>query len=722
MNNEPLRHLDDSRHVVSGLMHRLVQRKCPSTLEFNSTLHHTLSRLNETLDARITTLFLTGTLPVGLKNHFVAIPLDPLREPNLQKHYQAIADEWEQKPACIDDGCACGQALRVGERILISDATHVRLCHAQLLQRLEIVPHTLALIPIRATHGMRGCLICVNKDGSRSLPRSFTEKDATLLEDVAHYIGLLLEHCQNPNAGIDDVEQSRILARLFRLELHRVGPDTELNIPLLREFSPDHLRRYEVLPIKRIGARSIRAALSHPEDFQHSNEFEIATGQHIEEKLIAPRCEILAAIQRAFPPQSKILQVADILSRDLKTEEPERPITFAESDEHSAPIINLSRQIVEEAYDQRASDIHIEPFEDKLLIRYRVDGICREKFTLPKSIHRPLVARFKIMSELDIAEHRLPQDGRIVFKQFSTDHDLDLRVSIVPANHGESVVMRILDKKKSTLPLNKLGYSEYNLDIYRKMIQAPYGMILHCGPTGSGKSMTLYAALNEINSPEYKILTAEDPIEYTIPRIIQIQMKREIGLTFASTLRSFLRQDPDIILVGEIRDLETAEIAVEAALTGHLLFSTLHTNDAASTITRLVDIGIEPFLLSSTLLGICAQRLLRRLCKCKQSYAPSEEERALLSRTPLPMPETIFSAKGCPLCENSGYHGRTGIHELMMVSDALRASIAREDNDNVIKALAQKSGMRTLFQDALEKAVTGTTSMKEVLAATRPDE
>jgi type II secretory ATPase GspE/PulE/Tfp pilus assembly ATPase PilB-like protein/GAF domain-containing protein len=616
MNTFPHTPPERSRTVLSTILHRLIQRKCPTAAELNQALSQSLHRVNELLGAQISALFLGGHLPAGIKTHWVALHDNPTDSLELQQHKRALAEEWERQPACMDDGCACGQALRVGERVLISHADGARLCHGALLEKLDIVPDSVALVPLRSPHGAKGCFVCVNKAGFfGGQPRPFSEDDAGVLEDVAYHIGLLLEHCKSPETPLNDLDLARIMARLFRLELMRITPDTAIDTELLREFDLDHLRRYDVLPLKRLGPRAISAALAHPENFQVASEFEIATGQHIDQKFVAPRSDIQAALNRACPRHSRMQEVAEIVSRE---HDGDTPVLTAEAQpepgENSAPIINLSRQIVEEAYDQRASDIHIEPLEGKLLIRYRIDGVCREKLTLPASVHRPLVARFKIMADLDIAEHRLPQDGRIVFSRFSPGYDLDLRVSVVPANHGESIVMRILDKKKSLLPLTKLGYSAYNLELYRGLLQAPYGMILHCGPTGSGKSMTLYAALNEINSPELKILTAEDPIEYTLPRIIQVQMKRDIGLTFSSTLRSFLRQDPDIILVGEIRDLETAEIAVEAALTGHLLFSTLHTNDAASTVTRLKDIGIEPFLLSSTLLGICSQRLLRRLC------------------------------------------------------------------------------------------------------------
>jgi type IV pilus assembly protein PilB len=283
--------------------------------------------------------------------------------------------------------------------------------------------------------------------------------------------------------------------------------------------------------------------------------------------------------------------------------------------------------------------------------------------------------------------------------------------------------MRILDKTKSCLPLERLGFSDYNMRLYGQLINIPYGMVLHCGPTGSGKSMTLYAALNEINSPELKVLTAEDPIEYTLPGINQMQMKKDVGLTFASALRCFLRQDPDVILVGEIRDRETAEIAVEAALTGHVLFSTLHTNDACSTITRLVDIGVEPFLISTTLACICAQRLMRRLCACKRAENPDPTELAHLHRArDLSPAGKLFKPVGCERCDKSGYKGRTGIHELLGVTDALRGIIARNPTAEELKRAARQYGMRTLFEDAMEKVKSGVSSMSEALTTARPDE
>ncbi len=392
--------------------------------------------------------------------------------------------------------------------------------------------------------------------------------------------------------------------------------------------------------------------------------------------------------------------------------------------EESGPIIQLANRIIEDAYYSGTSDIHIEPQEHEVIVRYRIDGVCSEKLRLPPRVGPALVARVKIMCNLDISERRLPQDGRIVYKEFTKKSlDLDLRVSTAPLNHGEGVVMRILDKAKSMLPLTALGFSEENLKKYREIIRQPYGMILHCGPTGSGKSMTLYSALNEINTPDIVIRTAEDPIEYTLPGLNQMQMHRQIGLTFASALRSFLRQDPDIILVGEIRDKETANIAVEAALTGHLLISTLHTNDAPGTIARLTDMGVEPFMISSSLLCVCAQRLMRRVCKtCKVPYVPQGREQEVLQKA-IGWSGQIFkhNPKGCAKCGGSGYKGRVGIHELMVTNDELVEAINKQIETAEVKKISQRGGMKTLHQDSLLKVKEGITTIEEAFTTVPPD-
>jgi len=414
--------------------------------------------------------------------------------------------------------------------------------------------------------------------------------------------------------------------------------------------------------------------------------------------------------------------VVEALGMEFEGEESQIEEEF--SDEESAPIIQLANRIIEEAYYSGASDIHIEPFEYETRVRARVDGVLQTRLTLPSAASTALLARLKVMAMLDIAEKRLPQDGRIVFKNYNRKGiDVDLRVSTAPLNHGEGAVMRILDKQKSTLPLPALGFSEDNLARYRDIIQRPYGMILHCGPTGSGKSMTLYSALNEINSSDICIRTAEDPIEYTLPGLCQLQVRRQIGLTFAAALRSFLRQDPDVILVGEVRDKETASIAVEAALTGHLLFSTLHTNDAPTTVSRLTEMGIEPFMVSASLLCVCAQRLMRRLCKsCKRRYAQEGNERSMVERA-IGWSGKVYgpSNEGCPTCGGIGYKGRVGIHELMTTSEDLVKAINAEEETAVLKRVAMRNGMKTLHQDSMLKVKEGLTSMEEALGTVPPD-
>ena len=391
------------------------------------------------------------------------------------------------------------------------------------------------------------------------------------------------------------------------------------------------------------------------------------------------------------------------------------------------PIIQLVNRLIDEAYAAGASDLHIEPLEDGIVMRFRIDGDLRVVHHVePLSLIRPIVSRIKIMCGLDISERRLPQDGRIVYREFSDrGADFDLRVSTAPMQHGEKVVLRIVDKAKSVMPLSELGFSTRNLELYREKIRSPYGMILHVGPTGSGKSMTLYAALNEIQRPEINIQTAEDPIEYSIPGINQLQVNPGIGLSFTRALRCYLRQDPDIILLGEIRDLETARTAVEASLTGHLLLSTLHTNDAPSTVTRLIQMGIEPFMVSSSVVLICAQRLVRRLCpKCKTEFTPDANERRLVGLDSGATEVTLWRARGCDRCGGIGYRGRVGVHELLVPNDSLRLAInePRATAERLREVAVAECGLTTLWWDAVEKVRAGLTSLDDVLAKVRWDD
>lgn len=412
------------------------------------------------------------------------------------------------------------------------------------------------------------------------------------------------------------------------------------------------------------------------------------------------------------------------LKKELETVAAPSAYTIEAQD--NGPLVELVNRLIEGAYDAGASDIHIEPTENDVVVRYRIDGdlTVSNRFQ-PAEIHKRMIARLKVMSKLDIAEHRLPQDGRIEFKAFTQrrDVDIDLRVAIIPVRNGEKACLRLLDKQKAVLPLEKLGFSARNLALYREKIRTPYGMILHVGPTGSGKSMSLYAALNEIKDATTNIQTAEDPIEYTLPGINQLQVQSDIGLTFSKALRSFLRMDPDIILVGETRDAETAKIAVEAALTGHLLFSTMHTNDAASTVTRFVEMGIEPYLISSSLTMVCAQRLLRRLCPdCKEAYTPDEAQRRVIGAKDGEA-VTLYRAQGCSRCGGLGYRGRIAVHELLAPDAAVRAAILKKGiSAEEIKAIAVKGGMVSLYWDAMDKVRQGLCSVDDALQNVRRDD
>ena len=502
----------------------------------------------------------------------------------------------------------------------------------------------------------------------------------------------------------------------FNVARYKIHTNTFEKIDL--EFCQKNL----ILPVGQVGD-FLLVAFANPFETAVAAKIQDKTGQRVV-RLLGRESDIREKLKKDQDREE--VQFGDVVDQ-LGAQFDEQDTDIKDEDlenEESAPIIQLANRIIEDAYFAGTSDIHIEPWEKEIVVRYRIDGLTQEKLRLPAKVAGALVARIKIMCNLDIAERRLPQDGRIIFKQFNKKNiDIDLRVSTAPLNHGEGVVMRILDKQKSTLPLTALGFTEENLARYRECIRQPYGMILHCGPTGSGKSMTLYSAMNEINTSDVVIRTAEDPIEYTLAGINQMQMHRQIGLTFATALRAFLRQDPDIILVGEIRDKETANIAVEAALTGHLLISTLHTNDAASTVARLTDMGIEPFMISSSLVCVCAQRLMRRVCKvCRVAYEPDGREKDLMQRA-IGWSGQIYKASpsGCAKCNNTGYKGRVGIHELLTTSEELIEAINKEAETAELKRIAMKSGMKTLHQDSIIKVKEGLSTLAEAVATIPQD-
>ncbi|RUM49375.1 MAG: type II/IV secretion system protein [Hydrogenothermus sp.] len=432
--------------------------------------------------------------------------------------------------------------------------------------------------------------------------------------------------------------------------------------------------------------------------------------------IITTRSQIEEKVELIYEEERKLEELIDSLKEVFSDIQPEEIKDSEKISESSSPIVILASKIIEEAYFKKASDIHIQPEEKKVVVRYRIDGDLHDILELPRYVLEALITRYKIMSNLKIDEKRVPQDGRIDFSKYNPSIKIDLRVSTVPTIYGEDLVMRILDKTSVILNLDRLGFTEENLNIYRKAIKKPYGMILHTGPTGSGKTTTLYSALKEIDTPEKKIITVEDPVEYTLGgTIVQTSVNIDAGYTFAKALKSFLRHDPDVILVGEIRDLETAKIAVEASLTGHLVFSTLHTNDAVSTITRLREMGIESYLIGDSLLLVVSQRLAKKICSnCKEEYTPSKKEKVIIEEAGFEVPQNLFKGRGCKVCNFTGYKGRTGIHEVLRVSEEIRELLVENASTEEIRKQALKEGLKTLRQDAVYKAIKGITTIDEV--------
>ena len=475
--------------------------------------------------------------------------------------------------------------------------------------------------------------------------------------------------------------------------------------------------RFKLIPISKNNGELI-IAMANPLDVYAIDFVRDHTKIKRIKSLLASEEGVLNAITNYY----ELGEYDDIIERlgeevVFKEEEDEEDSKKLEAISREAPIIQLVNMLIVQGVKDRASDVHIEPNKMGLLIRFRIDGILHDIRTLPNTIKSAVISRIKILAKMDIAERRLPQDGRFQVK-FGT-REVDLRVSTIPTVFGEKVVLRLLDKSKGLIRLEQLGFIPEQLKEFELIISKSYGIILLTGPTGSGKTTTLYAALNEINSKDKNVITVEDPVEYKLNRVNQIQVKPKINLTFANTLRSILRQDPDIIMVGEIRDSETAQIAVQAALTGHLVFSTLHTNDAASAITRLVDMDIETFLISSSLIVVIAQRLVRVICeKCKEEYTPGNN---ILSGLNIKDDSNkngkikLYRGTGCSFCKNTGYYGRTSIYELIVLDEEIRALIISRVSSNIIKDAAIKKGMKTLKDSGLEKALQGITTLGEVL-------
>ncbi|MFH1441409.1 MAG: ATPase, T2SS/T4P/T4SS family [Candidatus Omnitrophota bacterium] len=524
---------------------------------------------------------------------------------------------------------------------------------------------------------------------------------------------------------INEAELVTILGKQLNIPYFSLGTGMlkpAANQDLENLISQDFAFKNSIIALSRT-LNSLTIAMSDPLDIILIDNLKRLSGCEIN-PVIATKSDIHKAIEE-FYGKSAMLKEAVEASYDrspltsfneaiiVEGSEAELSLDKLIARAEEAPVVKLVDLIIRQAIDERASDIHIEPFREKISLRYRIDGKLYEVPPPARHLHLPIVSRIKILSKLDIAEKRLPQDGAIMVKL--EDRQIDIRVSTIPTIYGEKCVMRILDKGSIVLNLSQMGFDSKQLERMRRAINCPYGLVFVTGPTGSGKSTTLYAILSEIKSPSKNIITVEDPVEYKLDGINQVQVKPEIGLTFASALRSFLRQDPDVMLVGEVRDLETAQICVRSALTGHLVLSTLHTNDAPSAVTRLIDIGIEPYMVAPSLLVIIAQRLIRKLCpECKEAYEPNEEQ---LKNIKIKA-DLVYKPKGCSKCSQTGYKGRTVIAEVMPVSEEIQELINQRASFQKIREIARLAGMQVLHESALKKVEEGITSLEEAFSVT----
>ena len=498
------------------------------------------------------------------------------------------------------------------------------------------------------------------------------------------------------------------VADQFGLKYCHVNADA-INPEVVKKIPADIAKKYGVVPVVA-DDDSITVALSDPMGYDAIDSLRyVLHGQDVQ-AVIAPRAEARAAMAKIY---------ADDENADVQTRGEDDGSAGDDAGDDSA-VVKLANLIITTAIKMKASDIHIEPMEKEFRVRYRIDGALRKMDSPPKRLQGAIISRIKIMSKMKISEKRIPQDGRIQITVGGKD--LDLRVSSVPTNHGESIVMRILDKTNLSLGLPQLGFLTDDQATFERLIKLPDGVVLVTGPTGSGKTTTLYACLGQINTPDKKLITVEDPVEYQMSGINQVQVNKDVGLDFSAALRSILRQAPNIVMIGEIRDAETADIAMEAALTGHLVFSTLHTNDAPSAVTRLLDIGVKPFLVASALRAAMAQRLVRAICeKCKESYTPTERELKMLGSMSKTVPERMYHGAGCDKCGRSGYKGRKGIFEIFKVDDTIQRLIFDHAPATLLRQRAREMGMRTLREDGMLKVASGMTSLQEVLRVTMGD-
>jgi len=576
-------------------------------------------------------------------------------------------------------------------------------------------------LPTAGTKGERVKRVTRRKLGEILLEEGFIDEEK---------LNKALEEAQKSGKSLGDIllELKYIndyqLAKALSIQLgfaFKSLKDIKVDPEVTKLINMTKIKQDMILPLYKENNK-LYVAIVDPRNITALDDIKLIAKTQIE-PVIVPKSEFFEFIEKltlSKETEELLAEVQWVKEEEQPPQEPTEDVT-----EEGGTIARLVNGILIDAVTKGASDIHMEPLEKEFRIRYRIDGILHEAQRIPKNLQASIISRVKIISNMDIAERRIPQDGRI--KMVVKGQTYDFRVSTLPGIFGEKVVLRILGRSEIGLSLESLGFSEHNYQRYVKMLRSPYGIILVTGPTGSGKSTTLYASLNMINSPDINIITVEDPVEYQLPGIHQVQVNPKAGLTFASALRSILRQDPDVVLVGEIRDEETARIAIQAALTGHLVLSTLHTNDAPSAVTRLIDMGIEPFLIASSLLGAVAQRLVRKICpQCKTPYKPTKEEIEVLKNN-LPNEEidfdnlVLYKGSGCSFCNNKGYKGRTAIHEIMLLDDEIREQILKKVSKDTIRDLARKKGMTTLREDGLQKVLAGITTIEEVMRVTAAD-
>jgi general secretion pathway protein E len=538
------------------------------------------------------------------------------------------------------------------------------------------------------------------------------------IDELLSKNGESLEEVLIKSRVLDEKEVLEVLSEFYEFPYTLTISEREIDTELVKTLPISFAKKFRLIPFQRKNGKVV-IIMSPPLDLYAIDEVQSLFGCEIE-PVLALNHIVLDTINRVYERGKEMTEGIEDDSTGISEYDLQEPKDLLEA-EDEAPIIKFVNSLLFQAVKEKASDIHLECFEKELSVRFRKDGILHEITSVPKKLQASIISRVKIMAELDIAEKRKPQDGRIRVKV--AGRDVDVRISTVPTTWGESVVMRILDRSSVLLTLEDLGLAGKKLHIFEGLILRPHGIILVTGPTGSGKTTSLYAGLERINSPDKKIITVEDPVEYQIQGINQIQVNPKVNLTFANGLRSILRQDPDVILVGEIRDRETADIAIHASLTGHLVFSTLHTNDSASAITRLIDMEIEPFLVASSLMAVIAQRLLRFLCNhCKEPYEPHDDELLKIGIRRCQLHDgVLYRAKGCDKCFNMGYSGRTGIFEMLMIDDDIRNLTLSQVDSTKIKRKAMEHGMTTLRMDGAEKVARGLTSVDEVMRVTEEE-